>query len=30
MYQNEAGVNEALLLAGGSNKPIGDFESSIQ
>ena len=30
MYKNEAGVNEALLLAGGSNKPIGDFESSIQ
>ena len=30
MYQNEAGVNEALLLAGGSNTPIGDFDSSIQ
>ena len=30
MYQNEAGVNEALLLAGGSSKPIGDFDSSIQ
>ncbi len=30
MYQNEAGVDEALLLAGGPNKPIGDFHSSIQ
>ena len=30
MYQNEAGVNEALLLAGGSNTPIGNFDSSIQ
>ena len=30
MYQNEACGNEALLLAVGSNKPIGDFESSIQ
>ena len=30
MYQNEAGVNEALLLAGGSTKPIGSFDSSIQ
>ena len=30
MYQHEAGVNEALLLAGGSNTPIGDFDSSIQ
>ena len=30
MYRNEAGVDEALLLAGGSNKPAGDFNSSIQ
>ena len=30
MYQNEAGVNEALLIAGGSHKPIGDYSSSIQ
>ena len=30
MYQNEAGVNEALLLAGGSPVPIGDYDSSIQ
>ena len=30
MYQNEAGVNEALLLAGGSKKPVGDYVSSIQ
>ena len=30
MYQNEAGVDEALLLAGGSTKPIGDYDSSIQ
>ena len=30
MYQNDAGVNEALLLAGGLSKPFGDFESSIE
>ena len=30
MYQNEAGVKEALLLAGGSTKPVGDYDSSIQ
>tara|TARA_B100000287_G_scaffold86352_1_gene78966 strand:+ start:460 stop:1326 length:867 start_codon:yes stop_codon:yes gene_type:complete len=30
MYQNEAGVNEALLLAGGSTKPVGDYDSSMQ
>ena len=30
MYQNEAGVNEALLLAGGSPEPIGNYDSSIQ
>ena len=30
MYQNEAGVDEALLLAGGSSKPKGDYDSSIQ
>ena len=30
MYQNEAGVDEALLIAGGSTKPIGDYDSSIK
>ena len=30
MYQNEAGVDEALLLAGGSTKPVGAYDSSIQ
>ena len=30
MYQNEAGVDEALLLAGGPRMPIGEFDSSIQ
>ncbi len=30
MYQNEAGVDEALLLAGGSSEPMGDYDSSIQ
>ena len=30
MYQNEAGVDEALLLAGGSTKSIGEFDSSVQ
>ena len=29
-YQNEAGVENALLIAGGANKPYGDFDSSIQ
>ena len=29
-YQNEAGVVNALLIAGGANKPYGDFDSSIQ
>jgi len=29
-YQGEAGVDQALLLAGGVNKPLGDFESSMQ
>ena len=29
-YQNEAGVENALLIAGCSNKPYGDFDSSIQ
>lgn len=29
-YQGEAGVKQALLLAGGVTKPHGDFESSIQ
>jgi len=30
MYQNEAGVNEALLLAGGSSEPEGSYDSSVQ
>ncbi len=30
MYQGEAGVDQALLLAGGVAKPHGDFESSMQ
>ncbi len=30
MYQSEAGVNQALLLAGGVDKPHGDFHSSMQ
>jgi methylenetetrahydrofolate reductase (NADPH) len=30
MYQGEAGVKQALLLAGGVDKPHGDFHSSIQ
>ena len=29
-YKNEANVDNALLIAGGSNKPHGDFNSSIQ
>jgi len=29
-YQGEAGVEQALLLAGGVDKPLGDFESSMQ
>ncbi|MFT5000419.1 MAG: methylenetetrahydrofolate reductase (NADPH), partial [Planctomycetota bacterium] len=29
-YQGEAGVNQALLLAGGVDKPYGDFHSSMQ
>ena len=29
-YSNEANVNEALVIAGGANKPYGDFDSSIQ
>jgi methylenetetrahydrofolate reductase (NADPH) len=30
MYQGEAGVDQALLLAGGVDKPHGDYESSMQ
>ncbi|MCH2094690.1 MAG: methylenetetrahydrofolate reductase [Rhodobacteraceae bacterium] len=30
MYQGEAGVTQALLLAGGVSKPHGDFHSSMQ
>ncbi len=29
-YQGEAGVDQALLLAGGITSPHGDFESSMQ
>ncbi|MFA9230886.1 MAG: methylenetetrahydrofolate reductase [Microgenomates group bacterium] len=29
-YQSEAGVKQALLLAGGVNTPVGDFHSSMQ
>ncbi len=29
-YQGEAGVDQALLLAGGVSKPHGDFHSSMQ
>ncbi len=29
-YQGEAGVSEALLLAGGISKPVGDFDNSMQ
>ena len=28
-YQSEAGVENALLIAGGSNKPYGEYDSSI-
>ena len=30
MYQNEAGIDEALLLAGGLPSPAGDYNSSMQ
>jgi methylenetetrahydrofolate reductase (NADPH) len=30
MYQGEAGVEQALLLAGGVTEPHGDFHSSMQ
>ncbi|TDK45138.1 methylenetetrahydrofolate reductase [Antarcticimicrobium luteum] len=30
MYQGEAGVEQALLLAGGVSEPLGDFDSSMQ
>ncbi|MGB0798146.1 MAG: methylenetetrahydrofolate reductase [Planktomarina sp.] len=30
MYQGEAGVDQALLLAGGVNTPHGDYDSSMQ
>ncbi|WP_420863366.1 methylenetetrahydrofolate reductase [Algirhabdus cladophorae] len=30
MYQGEAGVDQALLLAGGVDKPHGDYHSSMQ
>ncbi|WP_121061776.1 methylenetetrahydrofolate reductase [Chachezhania antarctica] len=29
-YQGEAGVDQALLLAGGVDQPAGDFDSSMQ
>ncbi|PSL17176.1 5,10-methylenetetrahydrofolate reductase [Shimia abyssi] len=30
MYQGEAGVDQALMLAGGVEKPHGEFDSSMQ
>lgn len=30
MYQGEAGVDQALLLAGGVARPAGDFDNSMQ
>lgn len=30
MYRGEAGVDQALLLAGGVDQPHGDFDSSMQ
>ena len=30
IYQGEAGINQALLLAGGVDKPHGSFEDSMQ
>ncbi|MEL6643581.1 MAG: methylenetetrahydrofolate reductase [Pseudomonadota bacterium] len=29
-YQGEAGVDQALVLAGGVDRPVGDFDSSMQ
>jgi methylenetetrahydrofolate reductase (NADPH) len=29
-YQNEANVKNGLLIAGGANKPYGEYDSSIQ
>ncbi|MEB8388393.1 methylenetetrahydrofolate reductase [Rhodobacteraceae bacterium KMM 6894] len=29
-YQGEAGVDQALVLAGGVDKPLGEFDSSMQ
>lgn len=29
-YQGEAGVDQALVLAGGVDKPVGDFDASMQ
>lgn len=29
-YQGEAGVNQALLLGGGANSPVGEFTDSMQ
>jgi len=29
-YSHEANVSEGLIIAGGANKPYGDFDSSIQ
>ena len=29
-YQNEANVKNGLLIAGGANKPFGEYDSSIQ
>ncbi len=30
MYQGEAGVDQALMLAGGVKKPLGEFSDSMQ
>ena len=30
MYQNEAGVKEALLLAGGVDRPLGNLSNSME
>lgn len=30
MYQGEAGIDQALLLAGGVDKPYGDYSDSMQ
>jgi methylenetetrahydrofolate reductase (NADPH) len=29
-YKNEAGIDQALVIAGGNKKPVGDFTSSLE